>query len=124
MKIQNLFLYCLYNIHLNKIIDMFNDCSEAEYLAELWEDNCICEDEYEYNYTFNKQRPKPIGVYRKKKLSESIEKLKSININKKKYSHCYCPMCKREFIKKSYQQIFCSNKCRIKYHNKRKVYVY
>lgn len=102
---------------------MFNDSSEADYLYGLEIDNCIIDDEYDltpYNHIYN--RPS-IYIGRKNGLNNSIEKLKRININKKKDSQCNCPICKKMFIKKSYQQRFCSDKCRIKYHNKRKVYI-
>lgn len=102
---------------------MFNDSSEAEYLEGLEIDNCICDGDYDLTpHHYNYYQPS-IYIGRKKGLNNSIEKLKRININKKKDSQCSCPMCKSVFIKKSYQQRFCSDKCRIKYHNKRKVYI-
>lgn len=103
---------------------MFNDGSEAEYLYGLEIDNCIIDDECDLTPHDNIYYSRPyIYIGRKKGLNNSIEKLKRININKKKYSQCTCPMCKKTFTKKSYQQKFCSDKCRIKYHNKRKVYI-
>lgn len=34
----------------------------------------------------------------------------------------YCACCHKTFIKKTYQQKFCSDKCRVRYHNRRFTY--
>ena len=34
----------------------------------------------------------------------------------------YCACCHKAFIKKTYQQKFCSDKCRVRYHNRRFTY--
>lgn len=65
--------------------------------------------------------PKYTGK-RKKKLSGYIEDLKNLAANAPVGRECQCPMCNNKFIKKSYQNKFCSDYCRTKYHNKRKIY--
>lgn len=60
--------------------------------------------------------------YRVGKLQNSIEAPKARNEAAKVGSVCHCPICGKKFIKQSYQQKFCSNRCKVKYHNKRQVY--
>lgn len=121
---------------------MFSDdyVSEAEALADWEDDNCIVdEDEWyddDFSYTHFKERcgypkcnrlgnifPKYAG-FRKKKLGKKTEDKKLINEKSSIGDSCICPICGKTFIKKSYQQKFCGDKCRVKYHNKRKVYVW
>lgn len=107
---------------------MWDYCSEAEALAEREDDNCELYlydwDEYsgapwrDYNYP---RRTKYVG--RKPKLGKKIEHRKSVAESTEVGNKCRCTMCGKFFEKKSYQQKFCSDKCRIKYHNKRKLYV-
>ena len=59
---------------------------------------------------------------RKAKLSKRIEESKDLAKNAKVGDECVCPMCGSKYVKKSYQQCFCSGKCRNKYNNKRKIY--
>lgn len=112
---------------------MFSDdyVSEAEALADWEDDNCIVDEEDDwydddFSYTHFRKRcgyPKYAG-FRKKKLGKKTEDKKSVNEKSSVGEPCICPICGRTFIKKSYQQKFCGDKCRIKYHNKRKVYVW
>lgn len=105
---------------------MCDYCSEAEALAEREDDNCeLYYDEYysgapwrDYDYF---RRPKYVG--RKPKLGKKIEHRKNVAELTEVGNKCRCTMCGKFFEKKSYQQKFCSDKCRIKYHNKRKIYV-
>ena len=108
---------------------MCDYCSEAEALSEREDDNC----EFDYDdwdgysgapwndYDYYLRRPVYVG--RKSKLSKKIEDKKKSAEATKVGNECKCPICGRNFVKKSYQQKFCSDKCRIKYHNKRKIYV-
>lgn len=52
-----------------------------------------------------------------------IEEVRAANGKAKKGDSLKCPMCGRNFIKKSYQQKFCCNDCKVRYHNKRQVWV-
>lgn len=51
-----------------------------------------------------------------------IEEIRAKNGRAKMGEQLRCPMCGRWFVKKSYQQIFCTKSCKIKYHNKRQVW--
>lgn len=51
-----------------------------------------------------------------------IEEMRASNGVAKKGETLRCPMCGKVFIKKSYQQKFCTNDCKVKYHNKRQVW--
>lgn len=51
-----------------------------------------------------------------------IEELRTANKDAKIGAVIKCPMCGKIFTKKSYQQKFCSNGCKVKYHNKRQVW--
>ena len=99
--------------------------SEAEALGDWEDDNCIVDYDdfslprFKEMYDF----PKYAG-FRKKKLGKYTEYKKSANEKSSIGDSCVCPICNHTFIKKSYQQKFCGDKCRIKYHNKRKVYVW
>ena len=42
-----------------------------------------------------------------------------INKDKKVGDKCICPICKSEFVKSHYAQAFCSNDCKVKFHNDR-----
>ena len=102
--------------------------SEAEALADWEDDNCIVDYDDFDDFSLPCFRelyyfPKYAG-FRKKKLGKYTEYRKSANEKSSIGDSCVCPICKHTFIKKSYQQKFCGDKCRIKYHNKRKVYVW
>lgn len=79
-------------------------------------------DEYDgvYNDTF--YEPSNHGRSRYKSLDKSIEAPKERNTKAKVEESCRCPICHKVFIKKSHQQRFCRDECRIKYHNKRQFY--
>ncbi|MCX4279337.1 hypothetical protein [Muribaculum sp.] len=51
-----------------------------------------------------------------------IEEIRANNGAAKMGEELRCPMCGRKFVKKSYQQKFCTNNCKVKYHNKRQVW--
>lgn len=51
-----------------------------------------------------------------------IEEIRAKNGNAKMGEQLRCPICGRWFVKKSYQQKFCTKNCKIKYHNKRQVW--
>lgn len=51
-----------------------------------------------------------------------IEEIRAKNRKAKMGEELRCPMCGRRFVKKSYQQIFCTKDCKITYHNKRQVW--
>lgn len=40
---------------------------------------------------------------------------------KKVGESCMCPICRKKFVKKHYAQAFCSNDCRVKFHNDKQV---
>ena len=107
---------------------MCDYCSESEALAEREDDNC----EYDYDdwdgysgqgYDDYYSKGYPVYIGRKAKLSKKIETKKKSAEETHVGNECTCAICGRKFIKKSYQQKFCSDKCRIKYHNKRKIYI-
>lgn len=50
-------------------------------------------------------------------MSNQNDKIYLLNKTKKVYDICICPICGKEFIKKQYSQSFCSNGCKVKYHN-------
>ena len=39
------------------------------------------------------------------------------NKNKNVGEICICPICYQKFVKKNYQQVFCCNECKVKFHN-------
>lgn len=51
-----------------------------------------------------------------------IEEVKAMNADAGVGNELKCPICGKRFVKKSYQQKFCSNDCKVKYHNKRQVW--
>lgn len=51
-----------------------------------------------------------------------IEEIRAKNGNAKMGEELQCPICGKRFVKKSYQQKFCTKGCKIKYHNKRQVW--
>lgn len=51
-----------------------------------------------------------------------IEEVRSKNGNAKIGAELKCPVCGRGFVKRSYQQKFCTNDCKVRYHNKRQVW--
>lgn len=51
-----------------------------------------------------------------------IEEIRAKNGSAKMGEELRCPMCGKRFIKKSYQQKFCTKGCKITYHNKRQVW--
>lgn len=51
-----------------------------------------------------------------------IEEMRASNGVAKKGETLRCPMCGKTFEKRSYQQKFCSNDCKVRYHNKRQVW--
>lgn len=51
-----------------------------------------------------------------------IEEIRAKNTVAKAGAELRCPMCGKRFVKKSYQQKFCSSDCKIKYHNKRQIW--
>lgn len=57
-----------------------------------------------------------------KRLCDSIERVRSGNAAAKIGAQLECPICKHSFTKKSYQQKFCSDRCKVYYHNKRQVW--
>lgn len=67
----------------------------------------------------NKKHVKEMHATRCEKLSDDIESVRETNKAAKTGTTCACPMCKKEFGKSSYQQTFCSSKCRLKYNNSR-----
>lgn len=79
-------------------------------------------DEYDGVYDDTSYEPSNHGRSRYKSLNESIEAPKGRNTKAKVGESCRCPICHKVFIKRSYQQRFCGNRCRIKYHNKRQFY--
>ena len=107
---------------------MCDYCSESEALAEREDDNCVLyEDDWDFysgsawnDYEYNR-RLRYVG--RKPKLGKKIEYRKSVAESTTVGNKCRCTMCGKFFEKKSYQQKFCSDRCRLKYHNKRKIYI-
>lgn len=107
--------------------------SEGEYISDwdidfdddidnFWDDNIIVnEHPYRNSSRFNrlKNRKGRDKAGRKKALSKDIENIKAENKLKKKGDTCICPMCKQEFIKSSYQQVFDCPECHDKYHTLR-----
>ncbi len=51
-----------------------------------------------------------------------IEEIRAKNGDAKMGEELRCPMCGKRFVKKSYQQKFCTKVCKINYHNKRQVW--
>lgn len=51
-----------------------------------------------------------------------IEEIRAKNGNAKMGEQLQCPMCGKRFVKKSYQQKFCTNDCKVRYHNKRQIW--
>lgn len=49
------------------------------------------------------------------------KKIYTQNKSKKVGETCICPICKKEFVKKHYAQAFCSNDCKVKFHNDKQV---
>lgn len=97
-----------------------SDESETWHTADM-ED---CRDDYHYcdNDYCDNNRTYPTERRILSKLNNSIEAPKKRNEKAKVGEMCRCPMCGKKFSKKVYQQKFCCNKCKVKYHNKRQVY--
>lgn len=91
-----------------------NDETEAYHLADIEE--CRGNIDYfnDHLYSMNRYRIKHLGL--------GIEIPKKRNESSNVGTECKCPICKRTFIKKTYQQKFCCIKCKNKYHNKRQRY--
>lgn len=51
-----------------------------------------------------------------------IDEMRAKNGLAKTGESLQCPMCGKRFTKKSYQQKFCTNDCKVKYHNKRQIW--
>lgn len=103
--------------------------SEAEALYDM-------EDEFDdswkydrpgyYEYVHRTHKCKKTKSYinrdkagRKATLNTDIENLRTANKEAVVKSECVCPICKRPFIKRTYQQTFCSGECHDKYHTLR-----
>ena len=93
---------------------IMNDETEAYHLADIEE----CRGDYDSHSDFHYQGKR----YRVKEINNSQESPKRHNEKAKVGSECRCPMCGKKFIKKVYQQKFCSIRCKNNYHNKRQVY--
>lgn len=91
-----------------------NDETEAWHLADIEEcrGNIDCHD----NYSYQGKR------YRIREINNSQEAPKKRNEKARIGADCGCPMCGKKFVKKVYQQKFCSIKCKNNYHNKRQRY--
>lgn len=89
-----------------------NDETEAYHLADIEESR----DEYDSDCNYQGKR------YRVKSLGNSHEAPKRRNEKARIGADCGCPMCGKKFVKKVYQQKFCSIKCKNNYHNKRQRY--
>lgn len=78
-----------------------NEMSEGEYLSNLLDDG----EEY-------RDRDAELAIMKDRYTSRYV-----INKAAKVRTKCICPVCKKEFAKKSYQQAFCRTKCKDRYWN-------
>lgn len=51
-----------------------------------------------------------------------IEEIRAKNGEAVRGEELQCPMCRKTFVKRTYQQKFCSRNCKYAYHNKRQVW--
>lgn len=89
------------------MIDYDGGMSEGEYLSNMLDDG-----DYETAEEKAERRDRELD-----ELKESYTDLYAKNKSAKVGAKCVCPVCRRSFVKRSYQQAFNSTKCKDQYWN-------
>lgn len=103
---------------MNRIEEKTNQTAE-----EMWDDDYGYDSLDDCDPRFLTDRPsRLVERHILPGLHPLIEEMRAKNGNAKIGAELKCPVCGRGFVKRSYQQKFCTNDCKVKYHNKRQVW--